>query len=105
MGGATVPSMTSVYHLDGSDLRLTHFCAAGNQPRLKATEIDGALGTARFSFLDATNLQANPAHVEAVELRFVSADRLVVRFTFGGGGGARSVEHIELARVGGRGST
>ena len=31
--------MTSVYHLDGTDIRLTHYCAAGNQPRLKASEI------------------------------------------------------------------
>jgi hypothetical protein len=28
--------MTSVYYLDGTDLRMTHFCAAQNQPRLKA---------------------------------------------------------------------
>src|SRR5512137_1642123 len=32
------PTMTSVYHLDGNDLRVTHFCAAGNQPRLKAKQ-------------------------------------------------------------------
>src|SRR5215469_12024519 len=25
------PAMTSVYHLDGNDLRLTHFCGAQNQ--------------------------------------------------------------------------
>ncbi len=37
MGG--VPGMTSVYHLDGADLRMTHFCAAQNQPRLKAHRI------------------------------------------------------------------
>src|SRR5438477_12411109 len=29
------PNMTTVYHLDGADLRATHYCAAGNQPRLK----------------------------------------------------------------------
>ena len=27
--------MVSVYHLDGDELRMTHYCAAGNQPRLK----------------------------------------------------------------------
>ena len=27
--------MMSVYHLDGSDLICTHYCALGNQPRLK----------------------------------------------------------------------
>ena len=34
MENATV--MTSVYHLDVADLRMTHFCGAQNQPRLKA---------------------------------------------------------------------
>jgi hypothetical protein len=27
--------MITMYHLDGDDLRLTHYCAIGNQPRLK----------------------------------------------------------------------
>lgn len=27
------PNMTTVYHLDAADLRATHYCAAGNQPR------------------------------------------------------------------------
>src|SRR5688500_4572531 len=29
--------MVTVYHLDGSSLMLTHYCAVGNQPRMKAT--------------------------------------------------------------------
>src|SRR5215470_20410230 len=29
----STPVMTSVYHLDGRDLRMTHFCGAQNQPR------------------------------------------------------------------------
>jgi len=39
------PNMTSVYHLDGADLRMTHYCGAGNQPRLKAERIDAAPGS------------------------------------------------------------
>src|SRR5262245_26894912 len=39
MGDDALPSMTSVYHLDGSDLRMTHYCGARNQPRLKASRI------------------------------------------------------------------
>ncbi|AMV40282.1 hypothetical protein [Planctomyces sp. SH-PL62] len=31
----TPMEMTSIYHLDGDDLRMTHYCALGNQPRLK----------------------------------------------------------------------
>ena len=28
--------MVSVYHLDGADLVMTHYCMLGNQPRMKA---------------------------------------------------------------------
>src|SRR3954463_13673328 len=28
--------MISLYHLDGTDLVMTHYCALGNQPRMKA---------------------------------------------------------------------
>jgi hypothetical protein len=89
--------MTSVYHLDGNDLRMTHYCAAGNQPRLKASRIADA--GVDFSFVDATNIdKAHPGHVEAVKLRFVSPDQFTIDFTFGGDGKQR-VEHIELKRV------
>ena len=96
MGDADSPSMMSVYHLDGDDLRVTHFCAAQNQPRLKASHI--ADDEITFSFIDATNLSAQPAHVEGIELKFVSADRLVIRFTFDANG-KKSYERIELKRV------
>ena len=98
MNGSDTPSMSSVYHLDGSELRMTHYCGAHNQPRLKAAQIDPAKGIVKFAFLDGTDLEAHPAHVDGVELRFLSADRLVLEFTFVGGG-KTSVEHIELDRV------
>ena len=41
--------MVSVYHLDGDDLRITHYCAAGNQPRLKLDQA-GSTPT-RFVFV------------------------------------------------------
>jgi hypothetical protein len=39
-GSAVVEDLSngiSVYHLDGADLRMTHYCAAQNQPRLRAS--------------------------------------------------------------------
>ncbi|MGZ7079861.1 MAG: hypothetical protein ACXVJT_10645 [Thermoanaerobaculia bacterium] len=98
MGGDANPSMTSVYHLDGADLRMTHYCGAHNQPRLRATQISPAADAVAFSFVDATDLAAHPAHVEGCELRFVDDDHLVVRFTFTAGG-KKSVENIDLKRV------
>src|SRR5438128_4770541 len=45
------PNMTTVYHLDGVDLRATHYCAAGNQPRLKGAKTDGAAKTIQFQMV------------------------------------------------------
>src|SRR5687767_14398343 len=44
----------SVYHRDGRALMLTHYCAQGNQARLKATEATREKVT--FALLDATNV-------------------------------------------------
>jgi hypothetical protein len=63
--------MVSVYHLDGDDLRMTHYCAAGNQPRVK---LDRALSTPEqllFVFDGGTNL--NPQkdmHIHGVKITF-----------------------------------
>jgi hypothetical protein len=100
-----VPSMTSVYHLDGSDLRITHYCAAQNQPRLKARQIDIAKGVLDFEFLDATNLRSPDApHVYGVEMRLLNADHITLAFLFEGDG-KRSKEFIDLKRVGHKPST
>ena len=92
-------AMTSVYHLDGADLRMTHFCAAQNQPRLKANRIDVGRGIVDFAFLDATNLPSLDApHVHGVEIRLLDADHMTLTFVFEGGG-HKSRERIALKRL------
>ncbi len=49
-------NMITVYHLDGSRIMATHYCAAGNQPRMVATGLSGGGKTLAFSFVDATNV-------------------------------------------------
>jgi hypothetical protein len=94
-----VPNMTSVYHLDGADLRVTHFCGAQNQPRLKAQRIDLGHGTVDFDFVDITNLRSPDApHVHGLEIRFVDSNHVTVTFLFEGGG-KESRERISLQRV------
>lgn len=44
----------TVYHPDGAQLMLVHYCAQGNQVRLKAVE--AGPGRLEFRFLDATNV-------------------------------------------------
>jgi hypothetical protein len=98
MGGS--PSMTSVYHLDGDALRATHFCAAGNQPRLRAVRLDQQAGTVDFTLVDITNL-VDPAagHVKQLRLKVGDPDRVEIEFEFGSATGPPAVETIRLQRV------
>jgi hypothetical protein len=98
MGG--LPTMTTVYHLDGNDLRMTHYCAARNQPRLRAVRFDDAQQSAEFTLVDVTGVgPKNPGHVQAFFVRLIDADRLNLRFTFGGGPGKPAVENILVKRI------
>ena len=92
------PVMTTVYHLDNGALRMTHYCAAGNQPRLKAEGADPSSDTVRFTFVDATNLASPTApHVNGFEMRSVDANHVVLTFTFTSEKGV-SYEKIDLKR-------
>jgi len=94
-----VPVMTSVYHLDGATLRMTHFCAAQNQPRLKNERIDVAHGIIDLGFVDITNLpSADAAHVHGLEIRLIDSNRITVTFLFQSAG-KESRERIALKRI------
>ncbi len=73
----TPHEMVTVYHRDGDALVLTHYCAAGNQPRMR---LDPAASTTErlvFAFAGGTNLNpAVDAHMHSGELRLVGPDRL-----------------------------
>ncbi|MGH7207061.1 MAG: hypothetical protein ACREI2_12730 [Nitrospiraceae bacterium] len=67
------PSMTTLYHVDGRHLMLTHYCSLGNQPRMIADLPRGEVKTLRFSFLDATNL-ASPTDSHMHKVIFTVRD-------------------------------
>src|SRR5262245_28311214 len=95
----STPVMTSVYHLDGRDLRMTHFCGAQNQPRLKARRVDLDHGAIDFEFVDATNLRSPDApHVHGLEIRLIDANHLTLTFLFQSGL-IESREEINLKRT------
>jgi len=56
----------SVFYRDGKDFLMTHFCNAGNQPRLRL-KASSPLGRYEFEMFDITNLP-NPstAHVQRI---------------------------------------
>jgi hypothetical protein len=54
--------MVSVYHLDGDDLRMTHYCAAGNQPRVKLDRAHSTPDKFVFVFDGGSNLDPEKDH-------------------------------------------
>ena len=75
-------NMISMIHLDGDRLLMTHYCGAGNQPRMKATLApDGK--SVIFDFIDATNLaSADAGHMHHVVFAMPDADHHTEEWTF-----------------------
>ena len=90
--------MVSMFHLDGDRLLLTHYCGAGNQPRMKATaSLDGKMLT--FDFLDATNLASPQAgHMQRVIFTFPDADHHTEEWFFVQEGKEAGHERFNLER-------
>ena len=72
----TGQEMVSVYHLDGKDLVMTHYCALGNQPRMKADPASPP-NQIRFKFAGGTNLDpAKDMHMHEGTLTFIDDDHI-----------------------------
>ena len=91
--------MISMFHLDGSRLMLTHYCAAGNQPRMVATASpDGK--TITLDFLDATGVNGTqPGHMERMVLTMPDADHHTEEWDFLQTNGKEMKEVFELQRM------
>jgi hypothetical protein len=90
--------MITMFHMDNSRLLMTHYCGAGNQPRMQASlSPDGK--TISFTFVDATNLSsAKAGHMDHVVITIPDADHHTEDWTFKQDG-KEMKEHFELARV------
>lgn len=90
--------MTTVYTLDGDRVLLTHYCAAGNQPRMSATGL--ADGVAEFKFVDITSLKsADAPHMHDLTLTFESDDAANAKWQMYLGGKPAMVAEFQLKRV------
>jgi len=75
MDAGTDHSMVSVYHPDGDKIMMTHYCAEGNQPRMRG---EGDAKAMNFTMYDITNLaSASAGHMEGLTLTFKDKDHLV----------------------------
>ena len=77
--GEKMPAMMTVYYLDGDRLLLTHYCMAGNQPRMQARAFNPETGEMDFEFLDATNLKPGAGHMHNAKFRVTDNDHSAPR--------------------------
>lgn len=97
----TVPSgreTLTLYHLDGARLLATHYCAQGNQPRLRLAS--GSHETRWvFTFVDVTNLKTPRAsHLHRLEMTLDDADHFTKVETYRSNG-KDEAETLRFTRV------
>jgi hypothetical protein len=89
--------MLTVYHADGADLVLTHYCMEGNQPRMRARAPRGP----RFDFAYDGGTNIDPArdrHMHSASLELVGADEIRGEWTEIAQGAPVFVARTHLAR-------
>src|SRR5687767_11220580 len=67
--------MTTVYHVDGNDLVLTHYCADNTQPRMRSKGLTGSV--LAFDYDGGTNIDVSKTnHMHTARLEFVAPDEI-----------------------------
>ncbi len=76
-------TMVTIYHLNGERVMMTHYCPAGNQPRMVGTPDPNNPNVIAFKFLDATNLaSAEAGHMRNLVLTLVDKDHFTQQWTW-----------------------
>jgi hypothetical protein len=74
--------MITLYYLDGEQLKLTHYCMAGNQPTMRGNYAPDTK-TLTFEFEGATNLKSpNDGHMHHAVYTFIDNDHFKTTWTF-----------------------
>jgi hypothetical protein len=72
----TAKEMMTMFHRDGDQLLLTHYCGCGNQPRMRARQ-GAAANELIFDFAGGTNLSpAKGFHMHDGLLRFIDDNHI-----------------------------
>lgn len=91
--------MISMYHRDGERLVMTHYCMAGNQPRMRQVSAD-APEQVKFEFMDGTNMKSrNEMHMDSLTITFIDADHVRSVWTSYADGKTLGTKEFNLTRV------
>lgn len=90
--------MTNMYTLDGNSLVMTHYCASGNQPRMRATGVED--GKIEFRADGVADLESgDETYMGAMTLEIVDDDHIVQHWKALQAGQPDQEMLIELTRV------
>ena len=72
--------MVTMYHLDGDNLMMTHYCSSGNQPRMRL--VSSTPDALTFEMFDATNLASiDDAHMRKLVITWTDKDHIIADWT------------------------
>jgi len=72
--------MVTMFHMDGDRLLMTHYCGAGNQPRMKVVSVDAK--SVSFEFFDGTNIGPGDGHMQHVTFSQPDAEHQTEEWVF-----------------------
>jgi hypothetical protein len=76
-------AMATAIQMDGKALLLTHYCEAGNTPRLQATAFEDGGKTLTFTFHDGVNLASRDrGHMDKVVMHLIDDNHFRARWTW-----------------------
>jgi hypothetical protein len=74
--------MTTLYYLDGDQLKLTHYCMAGNQPTMKGS-YSPETKTITFDLVNISSLKSpDDGHMHHAVYTFIDNDHFKTAWTF-----------------------
>jgi hypothetical protein len=93
----TSHEMVSVYHGDGDELVMTHYCMLGNQPQMRCD--DPKATPMVFAFDGGTGVSSKGPYMRSLKVTFIDKDHFNQEWEFYDGGKLKSVEKTTYTRV------
>lgn len=78
--------MVNMYHLDGEDLVVTHYCATGNQPTMRLDLTKATATELPFVFTGGTNIEETAHHIHDAVLTLREDGSVVAKWVSYAGG-------------------
>jgi hypothetical protein len=95
----TSHEMVTMYHLDGDDLVATHYCALGNQPKLKLDTKASSASKLVFDFAGGTNVDPDKdSHMHAQRYTLRDKDHLTTEWDAYKDGTKQHTLKVEFSR-------